>query len=234
MKNRTFVIGDIHGAYKALVQCLARSGFNFKEDTLITLGDIADGWSEVPECIETLLKIPNGIHLIGNHDTWAYEWLKFGMAPSLWLHQGGKATFEAYNGDYFHLKEKHLHEFFEKQHNSYIDDENRAFVHGGYVDNLDDHLRILTWDRSLWNRIALSGHKSQKLPKKLRIYKEIFIGHTSTMMYDIDKPMNRCNVWNLDTGAGWYGKLTIMDVDTKEYWQSDPVQELYQEEKGRR
>ena len=45
--------------------------------------------------------------------------------------------------------------------------------------------------------------------------------------------MNRCNVWNLDTGGGWLGKLTIMDIDTKQFWQSDFVYELYPEEKGR-
>lgn len=45
--------------------------------------------------------------------------------------------------------------------------------------------------------------------------------------------MNRCNVWNLDTGSGFSGKLTIMDIDTKEFWQSDFVRELYPNENGR-
>ena len=36
-----------------------------------------------------------------------------------------------------------------------------------------------------------------------------------------------CNVWNLDTGAGWSGKLTIMDVNSKEYWQADLTPDLY-------
>lgn len=45
--------------------------------------------------------------------------------------------------------------------------------------------------------------------------------------------MQGTNVWNIDTGAGFKGKLTIMDADTKEFWQSDPVPELYPNEKGR-
>jgi len=45
--------------------------------------------------------------------------------------------------------------------------------------------------------------------------------------------MNGCNVWNVDTGAAFYGKLTAMDIDTKKFWQSDPVQQLYPNEKGR-
>ncbi len=47
-------------------------------------------------------------------------------------------------------------------------------------------------------------------------------------------PMHVCNIWNLDTGGGWYGKLTIMNLQTKEYWQSDYVQDLYPKSDGRR
>lgn len=46
-------------------------------------------------------------------------------------------------------------------------------------------------------------------------------------------PVKALNVYNLDTGGGWEGKVTIMDVDTKGYWQSDLVKELYPNEKGR-
>lgn len=82
-------------------------------------------------------------------------------------------------------------------------------------------------------------------------HKEIYIGHTATTMYknkphlpewsdsnqpksgNIIIPMNRCNIWNLDTGAGFSGKLSVMDIDTKEYWQSDFVSDLYPNSKGR-
>ncbi len=57
----TFVMGDIHGGYKALVQCLQRAQFDYQRDTLIQLGDIADGYDEVFACVEELLKIT---HLI--------------------------------------------------------------------------------------------------------------------------------------------------------------------------
>ena len=49
---RTFVIGDIHGGYLSLKQCLERSSFNYEEDTLISLGDICDGWPETKRCID--------------------------------------------------------------------------------------------------------------------------------------------------------------------------------------
>ncbi|PHK27906.1 metallophosphatase, partial [Nostoc linckia z16] len=70
-------------------------------------------------------------------------------------------------------------------------------------------------------------------PKRFTLYKEIFIGHTPVTRIGQTVPVNMANVWNVDTGAAFKGPLTIMDADTKEYWQSDPVYNLYPEENGR-
>ena len=238
--NRTFVIGDIHGAFRALLQCFERSGFDYKQDRLIALGDVADGWSEVVECIEELRKIKNLVYIIGNHDSWAIEWLQRGAMPYIWTSQGGKATIASYMKipDDMRLKtmKRHL-KFFNKGVYYFIDEENRVYVHGGF----DWHKPIeettpydMTWDRHLYTTVGYwSGTKGS--PAKVKGYKEIYIGHTTTSRYDKElKPVNFCNVWNLDQGAGWEGKLTIMDVDSKEYWQSDLVYLLYSEETGRR
>ena len=69
---------------------------------------------------------------------------------------------------------------------------------------------------------------------KVKDFKEVFIGHTTTSWFYKDlEPVNVSNVWNLDQGAGYEGKLTIMNVDTKEYWQSDFVNTLYPHFPGR-
>ena len=110
----------------------------------------------------------------------------------------------------------------------WIERDEQLFVHGGF--NLDVSLKShsaqeLVWDRTLldmaWKK-HIAGCKCQ-----LGKYKDIFIGHTTTELYNTLQPIHVCNVWNLDTGAGWSGKLTIMDVDTKEYWQSDLSKDLY-------
>ncbi|SEP00415.1 metallophosphoesterase [Niastella yeongjuensis] len=36
----TYVIGDLHGQYRSLKQCLVKCNFDYREDTLIQLGDI--------------------------------------------------------------------------------------------------------------------------------------------------------------------------------------------------
>jgi serine/threonine protein phosphatase 1 len=70
-------------------------------------------------------------------------------------------------------------------------------------------------------------------PRRLKLFNEIFIGHTPTLYYDVDVPMRGGNVWNIDTGAAFKGRLTVMDIASKEYWQSDPLPALYPGETGR-
>ena len=94
---RRFCIGDIHGAYLALQQVLKLVDFNDKEDILICLGDVSDGWSQVPECFNRLLKIKNLIYIIGNHDQWLLDYFKTGATPPIWTSQGGRATINSYN-----------------------------------------------------------------------------------------------------------------------------------------
>src|SRR5687768_3100165 len=94
--GRTFIIGDIHGAYRALRQCLERAEFNYTKDTLISLGDVCDGWPQTRECIDELLKIRHLVYILGNHDQWAREWMHHGLADELWLEQGGLATLHSY------------------------------------------------------------------------------------------------------------------------------------------
>lgn len=254
---RTLVMGDVHGGYKGMIQALERAGFDKDKDTLISLGDIADGWSEVPECVDYLLSCKNLIAIRGNHDKWCHDWFQMGQAPLIWTQQGGQATIDAYIRTGKITEESHK-EFFKKQLLYYIDEKNnRAFTHGGYTSpkglGHEPYEADYYWNRDLFS-VALSSHSrntslTDKLPRLLRPHKEIFIGHTSTVNWDysntlpapegskkgdpIMTPIHACNVWNLDTGGGFYGKITVMDVETKEFWQSDLMKELYPEDKGR-
>lgn len=235
---RTLVVGDIHGAYKALLQVLERSGFDKEKDKLICLGDVVDGWSESIEVIRELASIKNLVYIIGNHDQWFIDFLIYGIKEYMWISQGGRATYDAYLE---HMEAGFIDEmisFFKKGHYYYVEDE-RLFVHGGYNWHrpIEDSTRgDLMWDRHLYQTALMWGEWSDK-DKGLNIvkdYKEVFIGHTSTSYTNPDlKPVHAANVWNLDQGAGWEGKLTIMDVETKEYWQSDMVKDLYPDERGR-
>jgi serine/threonine protein phosphatase 1 len=70
-------------------------------------------------------------------------------------------------------------------------------------------------------------------PRRLSLYDEIYIGHTPVTRIGENIPIKKACVWNVDTGAAFKGPLTIMDVDSKEFWQSEPLNNLYHTEKGR-
>lgn len=266
IKKRTLVCGDLHGNFKGFKQALERSNFDYKNDTLISLGDVVDGHSQSYEVVEELLKIKNLISIKGNHDDWFLQWIETGINPANWM-QGQKATGLSYLKNYNpelswftfiasydnptkglyletiksnHIPDRHI-EFFKNQLPYYLDEQNRLFVHGGFNRHypLEEQGDILWWDRDLWSQ-ALSYGKISSVEgisrpkfKMLGDYTEVFIGHTSTQFWNSNVPMHAANIWNLDTGGGWYGYVTIMDVDTKEFWQSDDAKTLYPEFKGR-
>ena len=67
---------------------------------------------------------------------------------------------------------------------------------------------------------------------KINEYEEVYVGHTSIWRFS-HHPWWNGNVCFMDTGAGWGGKLSIMDINTKKFWQSDVVAQLYPDELGR-
>jgi serine/threonine protein phosphatase 1 len=255
--SKTFVIGDIHGAYLALKQVLERSDFDYENDLLITIGDIVDGWSDSFMCVEELLKIKNRIDIIGNHDNFFLKFINMAVHPENWG-QGGLSTAKSYakainlelkiqktkikqvrgnsiDSYMINLTSSDIpishQQFFRKQIKLYKDSNNNIFVHGGFYRHLKANrtsLEIAMWDRNLWDNSLMAKDNDSELNYSEDI-NQIFIGHTATTAQGTDNPMKADKVWNIDTGAGagGGGKLTIMDIETNEYWQSDNVPSLY-------
>ena len=227
---RKLVVGDIHGGHRALMQCIDRSGFNPEEDMLISLGDIADGWPDVKECFTYLLSLKHKQFVIGNHDVWLSDWLQGEYAPKIWVSQGGLASIESYGMG--PVPQAHI-DFLRDAPFYYVDENKNLFVHGGIDASLDLHEQkrdFCIWDRDLLDDAVRCGYVPQTI---LDTYNHVFVGHTTTTSYHTETPIFVENMIALDTGGGWEGKLTIMDVDTHEYWQSDPVCSLYPNVKGR-
>lgn len=225
--NRTFVIGDIHGAYRALRQCLKKAAFDYTDDHLICLGDVCDGWPETRESVSELLKIKNLTYILGNHDYWTLQWMTTGNADNIWLSQGGESTIKSYNtvvpDDHVKMLREALPYFLMT---------NKLFVHAG----IDPHkkieqqdLSVFLWDRSL-TKTAIDLY-NKNINVKLTEYDEVYVGHTPVPS---QKPLFSCGVWLMDTGAGWSGVLSAMDVHTKEVFTSDNVPDLYPGIEGRK
>jgi len=240
--KRTLVIGDIHSGLKALQQVLKRAAVTPKEK-LIFLGDYVDGWSEAVETVNFLIQLKkthNCVFIRGNHDELCLEWLREGKDNPLWLQHGGGATLASYDKADNATKNAHI-VFYENLQNYHLDSENRLFLHAGFTNlkgvDYEYFSQSFYWDRTLWE-LARSlnpdlDKNSPNYPKRLLHYKEIFIGHTPISKTAVVEPKRAANVWNIDTGAAFKGALSMLDVANKKFWQSDPVQTFYPDERGR-
>ena len=241
----TFVIGDIHGGLRALVQILERAKIT-TSDKLIFLGDYVDGWSESPQLINYLISLSQTydcIFIRGNHDQLFLDYLETGnkkIDEGMWFKHGGKATVLAYKNVSNDTISKHIL-FLKALQDFYIDNENRLFIHAGFTNmsgvKYEYFPKMFYWDRTLWETALAFNDNISELspyyPKRFLNYKEIFIGHTPTTRINSLIPVNKANVWNVDTGAAFKGKLTILNIETKDFWQSDMLPNLYPDEKGR-
>lgn len=268
---KTFVLGDKHGAYKAMLQVFERSGFDPEVDRLIDLGDVTDGWSQTYECVELLLSCKNLISIKGNHDEWWLNYLHTGTHPA-GFHHGGMSTLESYKrhcepievgGKTYTsvphtIPQSHL-DFYRNQLPYYIDENDNVYVHGGwnrhYPLEAQPKPDIYWWDRDLLLQALSADTIDNPTYKNLRFHdsfiRRIFIGHTPTINWKEKETLTKSGIVvsqkgtakttpifadrlvNIDTGAAFTGKLTIMNVETLEYWQSDTVKDLYPNENGR-
>ena len=239
---RTLAIGDIHGGLQALLQLVERAKIS-ETDRLIFLGDYVDGWSESAQVIQYLIELSHTntcIFIKGNHDIWCENWLRDGSAPQVWLYHGGRETIESYKSFSKEDKKAHL-KFFEAMPFYHIDFRNRLYVHAGFTSmhgvEKEQFEYSFCSDRTLWEMVQTMDREltpdSEFYPNRLKHYSEIYIGHTPTLLSNSYNPMNRANVWNVDTGAAFTGKLSAIDVDDKTIFQSDTLAILYPGEIGR-
>lgn len=239
---RTLVIGDIHSGLKALEQVLQKASVS-TQDHLIFLGDYVDGWSDAAETINFLIDL-NATHnctfIRGNHDELCVDWLKNGEDNPTWFMHGGEATIASYKKLDNASVKNHI-QFFDDLKNYYLDEQNRLFLHAGFTNlkgvEYEYFNKSFYWDRTLWE-LALSVNPNLSkdhihYPQRLLRYKEIYIGHTPVTRIGKTIPQQGASVWNIDTGAAFKGPLSLIDIDTKEVWQSDPVHTFYPNERGR-
>lgn len=240
---RTLVIGDIHGNIKALEQLISRANIQ-KEDKLIFLGDYVDGYIYSYEVIKKLMELNETnecVFLMGNHDHWCQEWLlqkdplmSIKKMPEGQIMNGGKTTFISFASKIKDQKELNSFIKFFSNLRPYFNIDKKSFVHGGYAFGHDiDPLQFMLWDRNLV-KIACEGKElGSTLSSK---YDEIYVGHTGVEFWGNEKPVISVDkkIICMDTGGGWDGCISAMDIYTKDIFQSDKRDSLYSsEEPGR-
>ena len=121
--------------------------YDADSDQLIVLGDVCDGYCEVKNCIDELLKIKHCHYLIGNHDLWALKWAASGWKEKVWLSQGGRATIESYGGKT--MPQAHID--FLKTASFWFEYKDKIFVHGGFDPKIP--ISIQDKDGLVWEQV---------------------------------------------------------------------------------
>jgi serine/threonine protein phosphatase 1 len=114
--QRTYAVGDIHGALGKLRRLLSRClrDADGGPATCVFLGDYIDRGPDSRGVIEYLMELQarlggNAIFLMGNHEQIALEAIESSMSAGNWLMQGGDKTLESYGVSSAHeLPRKHV------------------------------------------------------------------------------------------------------------------------------
>lgn len=243
--SKTFVIGDIHNAAKALQEVIQKANVK-SEDTIIFLGDYFDGWSEAKETFNLLMELQlhcDCVFIKGNHDEMVLRWLEetaYDMEFAMWYKHGGQATHDSLS-TYFKqniFAQDRVLRFLKNLKPYYIDNQNRLFVHAGFNSYEGVEKQYKTTKEELWwTRDFVTGcfNGYQEWLKRSYIYQEVYVGHTPTITFIDNRttPIVKGNLTMMDTAAAFTGKLSLLNVESKELFQSDFCMKLYPDELGR-
>lgn len=230
--NRNLIVGDIHGCLSKLEKALENANFDILNDNLYSLGDLTDRGEENVNLLYYLMSLPNFNMVIGNHDLWLLDYLLNGNIDSDWYKNGGYITIDEFDKRNITNEEKKRIGEWLRKFPAIISTDNALIMHGGpYIfsrEQLERYaLEIITpedpydfecptysviWDRQYLKAAAQGYDVFLDTPKK------IFIGHTPVL-----KPVyyKKSNLILLDTSINkMKGYITVMDMDTLEFWTS--------------
>jgi serine/threonine protein phosphatase 1 len=214
-KGKTIAVGDIHGCSTAQA-ALMRAISPGPNDTVVTLGDAIDRGPDTREVIEQLLRLAECcqlVPLLGNHEEMLFAALEGRDDLAFWVHFGGDQVLASYGIDHPRwIPRAHLD--FLKSWQPFHETESHIFVHANCQPNLP--LEQQSWSVLLWEELDLgkaSPHCSGKT---------VVVGHTRQEEDILDLGFLIC----LDTGSGFGGWLTGLDVDSGHFWQANEQEKV--------
>lgn len=207
--TRLIAIGDIHGGSYELAHVLKAIGVQ-STDTIVTVGDYVDRGIDSKGVLDVMISLAQDCHLVpilGNHDEMMLRSRDDRRIFRDWLGMGGGLALDSYGEtrQIDLIPQKHFQ--FLETCQPYFETDEFIFTHANYdPDRPFDQQRpgVLRWE-SLKDRMPgmhLSG-------------KTVVLGHTPR-----DKVLNLGHLICVDTGCGFDGPLTAMDVKTGQIWQS--------------
>lgn len=212
VRPRTFAIGDIHGHARAL-EALLQSIELQPEDTVIFLGDYLDRGPDSRGVIERILQLQTRhrvIPLLGNHEAALLDARDRDSAREFWLSPacGGLATLASYGteaADLGVIPDRHWR--FLEQLPLVHEMDTHFFIHANYAAN---------WPLAQHDSRTALWLDLRDLPGPHFSGKTAVVGHTPQMDGCI---LDAGHLLCIDTGCGFGGWLTALEVVSGEIWQ---------------
>ncbi|WP_145488078.1 metallophosphoesterase [Yersinia aleksiciae] len=203
--RRIFVVGDIHGCYKKLMDALDRVQFERSVDLLVSVGDLADRGPQNIECYE-LINANWFCAARGNHEQMAIDVLAGGEADS-WMANGGRWFFSLDDSKKSQVEQliKQAEQLplvieITTEHGKYV------IAHADYPSDEYVYGKAINQHLVVWNRKRLSAAMKGESEEITGADKFIF-GHTPLV-----KPLLFKNQLYIDTGAVFGNRLTVIQI----------------------
>lgn len=205
-KNRTFVVGDIHGCLDQLRRLMEKIDWDPGMDSLIFVGDYIDRGENSKEVVDFILDLmdesPCIECLMGNHESMFLQYIS-GRDKDLYFMNGGLSTIRSYSRDKgFFVPESHLD--FYGSLKMYLELEDHFVVHAGFRPGRapeDQVSHDMLWIR---DPFICSEHDFGK---------QVIFGHTP-----FEKPLIKKTKIGIDTGAVYGGGLTCLELNEMRFY----------------
>lgn len=218
-----YVMSDVHGQYKSYMKMLKKIDLK-TDDTLYVLGDAIDRGPDGIKILADIMKRPNVVMILGNHEMLMMDALKnFDEIKSkdrhdtddidLWLDpcNGGESTYEEYT-KLSASKRKVILDYLENAwiikkikinnktyHLSHAYTSNRKFKEGLHFKDLThDEIWDIVW-MNIYDRAFIRENHEKLYPNKKNIY---ISGHTFTQRLDCIDELGRGLIYH---NTDYYG-----------------------------
>jgi serine/threonine protein phosphatase 1 len=208
--GRIFAIGDIHGYLNKLQALMRKIHPDPERDELVFLGDYVDRGPNSKEVVEMVLEIrrafPRTTCLMGNHEFTLLDYLTYRKDPWTFFLNGGIETIHSYDltGDDIEAKMPEEHLAFFNSLKPYYETQHYIFVHAGLRQGVPLHEQTL--DDLVWIR-------REFVESRQDFGKLVIFGHTP-----FPKPLVHPNKIGIDTGAGYGGPLTCLELPDRIFY----------------
>ena len=205
--GRDFVIGDLHGCFEELMQCLEHVSFDKTKDRLFALGDLNDRGEKSLECLK-LLKEEWFFSVLGNHEQMMMDSVIYGERINYWIKCGGDWYGNLFDDDQKEVKNLIDTIVSQLPHSITIEMPNRkvGLLHANPPCNWKDlQTGKADYADTVWGR-----QKIQACDKEpIQDIDTVFVGHDTH-----DNVRKLGNVFYLDTGAvyNYFGPLTMIGL----------------------